>query len=128
MLFHGFLCCACAVHAADPVPVVSGLQPQLLTVPPGFNISVYSDGVPKARTMSATVVNGSTIVYVGGKEPNRGKPGGKVSLSSSERYYVVCSTGSGRLQQARVLYFSPCGTSIHVACVGLAYPKRGSPL
>jgi hypothetical protein len=59
---------------------VKGLQPQLLTVPPGFTISVYSDGVPKARTMSAVVVNGSTIVYVGSKESSNNNPMGNVSM------------------------------------------------
>jgi hypothetical protein len=58
---------------------VTGLQPQLLTVPPGFDISVYNDGVPKARTMSAVVVDGSTIVYVGSKESSNKNPMGNVS-------------------------------------------------
>ncbi|WIA39339.1 hypothetical protein OEZ86_005451 [Tetradesmus obliquus] len=78
-----------AVHAAEPVPEVKGLQPQLLTVPPGFNISVYQDGLPKARTISATVVNGSTIVYVGSAGSDDGKnPVGNV-------YYIVDEDSNG---------------------------------
>ncbi|KAF6255954.1 hypothetical protein COO60DRAFT_1702581 [Scenedesmus sp. NREL 46B-D3] len=82
------LCCAGAVHGADPVPVMTGLQPQLLTVPPGFNISVYHAGVPKARTMSATAVNGSTIVYVGSVGPGSGNNTGNV-------YYIVDEDSDG---------------------------------
>jgi hypothetical protein len=81
--------CGHAVHAqGQAVPVVSGLQPQLLTVPPGFNISVYSDGLPGARTMSATVVNGSTIVYVG-----NGDRTGKVSGAGTVYQQTVAVVG-----------------------------------
>jgi hypothetical protein len=77
------------VHAAEPVPEVRGLQPQLLAVPPGFEISVYSDGVPKARTMSATVVNGSTIVYVGSKETSNRDPTGSVSAGCCALHHHI---------------------------------------
>lgn len=51
-----------AVLAAQPKRPA---QPQLLRVPSGFTINVFSADVPNARAIASAEVNGSTIVYVG---------------------------------------------------------------
>jgi hypothetical protein len=76
--------------------VVKGLQLQLLTVPPGFNISVYQAGVPKARTISATVVNGSTIVYVGSPGSETKDPVGPVSAVQTVQHHKQNSISTCR--------------------------------